>query len=83
MEENIVTSLQDTMDVEGQDENQKSSASKNPMNGAQAAALERRLRQELEEQGILNVEENSVAEVIESIVFYRSNIMKLSSVCLG
>ena len=59
MEENIVTSLQDTMqDSEGVDENSKSAgASKVTMTGAQAAALERRIRQELEEQGILTADE--------------------------
>lgn len=40
------------------DENAKSAEEKAPVfNGPQAAALERRIRQELEEQGILTSEE--------------------------
>lgn len=58
MEENIVTSLQDTMDTEAQDENVKSAGAKTS-SGAQNAALERRIRQELEEQGLLAAEERS------------------------
>lgn len=89
LEENIVTSVQDTMESEGQgkanssallitqwqfslildelstDENAKSSGMKTTLNGPQAAALERRIRQELEEQGILTADEANVSQVIK------------------
>jgi transcriptional adapter 3 len=48
------------------DENAKSTGTKAAMNGPQAAALERRIRQELEEQGILTSEEANVNSVIYS-----------------
>lgn len=82
LEENIVTSMQDTMESEGQgifeafmicflvdikliflDENSKSSGMKAALNGPQAAALERRIRQELEEQGILTADEANISQV--------------------
>lgn len=37
---------------------------KTALNGPQAAALERRIRQELEEQGILTADEANVSQVI-------------------
>lgn len=63
LEENIVTSIQDAMDPEGQDENSKSTGAKSMLNAPQAAALERRIRQELEEQGILAADEANVDQV--------------------
>ena len=46
------------------DENVKTSGGKGQLlNGNQAAALERRVRQELEEQGILAAEEVNVPQV--------------------
>ncbi|XP_046438468.1 transcriptional adapter 3-B-like [Daphnia pulex] len=68
LEENIVTSVQDTMESEGQDENAKSTGTKAAMNGPQAAALERRIRQELEEQGILTSEEANVNSADDEIL---------------
>jgi len=53
------------------DENIKTSGGKGQLlNGTQAAALERRVRQELEEQGILAAEEVNVPQVlIDCIIF--------------
>jgi len=71
MEENIVTSLQDTMhDCDGQDENtsKPASSSKSTMTSTQAAALERRIRQELEEQGILAADETHLNQADDEIL---------------
>jgi len=68
MEENIVTSLQDTMECEGQDENIKSASAPVTLNGPQSVALERRIRQELEEQGILAADEANVAQADDEIL---------------
>ncbi|KZS11742.1 Transcriptional adapter 3 [Daphnia magna] len=69
LEENIVTSIQETMESEGQDENAKSTGEKAPVfNGPQAAALERRIRQELEEQGILTSEEANINPADDEIL---------------
>jgi len=68
MEENIVTSLQDTMECEGQDENVKSERPPVTLNGPQAVALERRIRQELEEQGILAADETNAAQADDEIL---------------
>ena len=46
------------------DENAKSTGTKAALNGPQAAALERRIRQELEEQGIISSEEANVNSVV-------------------
>lgn len=53
------------------DENIKTSGGKGQLlNGTQVAALERRVRQELEEQGILAAEEVNVPQVlIHCIIF--------------
>lgn len=41
-----------------------------PLSGPQAAALERRVRQELEEQGILAAEDLNVPEVFLKSIFF-------------
>ena len=70
LEENIVTSIQDTMEPENghQDENNSKSSGKPAMNGAQTAALERRLRQELEEQGILTADDANATQADDEIL---------------
>lgn len=58
------------------DENVKSASAPVTLNGPQAMALERRIRQELEEQGILAADETSVAQVNLFISSY--NLMFLT-----
>ena len=59
------------------DENAKSTVTKTAMNGPQAAALERRLRQELEEQGILTNDDANVPQVYYYISFSMEFNVKL------